>query len=81
MAYRKYARRHDRDHPKKRKQLRHHRATRGDQRVGVKPGDHVLVEIRPVDIRPRLIPELQRVADELVDRPETAEAFALLADN
>jgi len=51
------------------------------QRVGVKPGDHVLVEIRPVDIRPRLIPELQRVADELVDRPETAEAFALLADN
>jgi len=51
------------------------------QRVGVEPGDHVLVEIRPVDIRPRLIPELQRVADELVDRPETAEAFALLADN
>ena len=51
------------------------------QRVGVKPGDHVLVEIRPVDIRPRLTPELQRVADELVDRPETAEAFALLADN
>ena len=51
------------------------------QRVGVKPGDHVLVEIRPVDIRPRLIPELQRVADELVDRPETAEAFALLAGN
>ena len=51
------------------------------QRVGVRPGDHVLVEIRPVDIRPWLIPELQRVVDELVDRPETAEAFALLADN
>jgi antitoxin component of MazEF toxin-antitoxin module len=51
------------------------------ERVGVEPGDHVLVEIRPVDIRPRLIPELKRIADDLVDQPETAEAMRLLADN
>ena len=51
------------------------------ERVGVEAGDHVLVEIRPVDIRARLTPELTRVADELLEQPETSAAFALLADN
>jgi antitoxin component of MazEF toxin-antitoxin module len=51
------------------------------ERVGVDAGDHVLVEIRPVDIRVRLTPELTRMADELLEHPETSAAFALLADN
>lgn len=50
-------------------------------RVGVEPGDHVLVEIRPVDIRPRLIPELKRIADDLLEQCETAEALDLLANS
>ena len=50
-------------------------------RVGVEPGDHVLVDIRPVDIRPRLIPELKQFADGLLDRPETADALDVLANN
>jgi len=49
-------------------------------RIGVQPDEHVLVEIRPVEIRPKLTPELQNVADEIVARPGTAKAFARLAD-
>lgn len=44
-------------------------------RVGVQPDEHVLVEIRP-----KLTPELQTVADEIIARPGTAKAFARLAD-
>lgn len=49
-------------------------------RVGVQPDEHVLVEIRPIEIRPKLTPELQTVADEIIARPGTAKAFARLAD-
>jgi death-on-curing protein len=38
------------------------------KRVGVKPDEHVLVEIRPLDIRPKLTPRLQTVADEILLR-------------
>ena len=50
------------------------------ERVGVSPNEHVLVEIRPVDIRPKLTPRLQSVADEILARPTTAEAIRRLAD-
>jgi antitoxin component of MazEF toxin-antitoxin module len=49
------------------------------ERAGVKPDEHVLVEIRPVEIRPRLTPRLQSIADEILARPETADAFRLMA--
>jgi antitoxin component of MazEF toxin-antitoxin module len=51
------------------------------ERVGIDAADHVLVEIRPVDTRTRLTPELTRMADELLAHPETAEALTLLAEN
>jgi antitoxin component of MazEF toxin-antitoxin module len=50
------------------------------ERVGVQVGDHVLVEIRPVELRPKLTPRLQAIAEEIVAQPGTAEAFARLAD-
>ena len=50
------------------------------ERVGVRPDEHVLVEIRPIEIRPKLTPRLEAVAKEIAARPETARAFARLAD-
>ncbi|HLZ31505.1 MAG TPA: hypothetical protein VKV73_29655 [Chloroflexota bacterium] len=50
------------------------------ERAGVQVDEHVLVEIRPVEIRPRLTPRLQAVAEEMLARPGTATAFARLAD-
>ncbi|HET6318190.1 MAG TPA: hypothetical protein VFG86_17180 [Chloroflexota bacterium] len=50
------------------------------ERVGVKPNEHVLVEIRPVGLEPGLTPELQRITDKVLASPETARAIARLAD-
>ena len=48
-------------------------------RAGVKVGECVQVDIRPVEIRPKLPPEVQTVVDELIERPEVTAAFARLA--
>lgn len=50
------------------------------ERAGVQVDEHVLVEIRPIEIRPRLTPRLQAVAEDILARPGTARAFARLAD-
>lgn len=50
------------------------------ERVGVRPDEHVLVDIRPIEIRPTLTPRLASVADELLSSPATARAIARLAD-
>jgi antitoxin component of MazEF toxin-antitoxin module len=50
------------------------------ERAGVKPDEHVLVEIRPIEIRPKLTPRLVAVAQEIADRPGTAKALARLAE-
>jgi antitoxin component of MazEF toxin-antitoxin module len=50
------------------------------ERAGVKPDEHVLVEIRPIEIRPTLTPALEAVAEDILARPGTAKAFARLAD-
>jgi antitoxin component of MazEF toxin-antitoxin module len=50
------------------------------ERVGVKPDEHVLVEIRPIEIRPRLTPQLQAIAEDTLAQPATARAIARLAD-
>jgi antitoxin component of MazEF toxin-antitoxin module len=50
------------------------------ERVGVKPDEHVLVEIRPIEIRPRLTPQLQAIAEDILAQPATARAIARLAD-
>src|ERR1700681_1838374 len=50
------------------------------ERAGVQVDEHVLVEIRPIEIRPKLTPRLQAVAEDIVARPGTARAFARLAD-
>ena len=49
-------------------------------RLGLAVDDHVIVELHPVDIRPRLTPDLQAAADELLEQPETGAAIARLAD-
>jgi antitoxin component of MazEF toxin-antitoxin module len=49
------------------------------ERAGVKPDEHVLVEIRPIEIRPRLTPGLEAIAEDLLARPATARAIARLA--
>ena len=50
------------------------------ERAGVQVDQHVLVEIRPIEIRPKLTPRLQAVAEEMLSQPGTANAFARLAD-
>jgi antitoxin component of MazEF toxin-antitoxin module len=50
------------------------------ERAGVRPDEHVLVEIRPIEIRPKLTPRLQAAANEILARPGTARAIARLAD-
>jgi len=50
------------------------------EEAGVAVGDMVNVTIRPVEVRPRLTPALQAVAERIVANPETAQAFELLAD-
>jgi hypothetical protein len=50
------------------------------ERLGLAVNDHVLVELHPVDVRPRLTPELQVIADELLAQPETRATLARLAD-
>jgi len=50
------------------------------ERAGVRPDEHVLVEIRPIDIRPKLTPQLQSVAEQILARPGTSEAIRRLAD-
>jgi antitoxin component of MazEF toxin-antitoxin module len=50
------------------------------ERVGVKPDEHVLVEIRPIEIRPKLTPQLQAIAEDIRAQPATARAIARLAD-
>jgi antitoxin component of MazEF toxin-antitoxin module len=50
------------------------------ERVGVKPDEHVLVEIRPIEIRPKLTPKLEAITEDLLGRPATARAIARLAD-
>lgn len=47
-------------------------------RVGVEVGDPVLVEIRPVQIRPQLAADLRTAVDAEV--PLAADGFARLAD-
>lgn len=49
-------------------------------RIGVHVGEQVLVEIRAVDIRPKLTPKLEAVAEDILAQPGTAKAFARLAD-
>ncbi|MDQ6672107.1 MAG: hypothetical protein M3069_15420 [Chloroflexota bacterium] len=50
------------------------------ERVGVKPDEHVLVEIRPIEIRPKLTPQLQAIAEDILAQPASARAIARLAD-
>jgi len=50
------------------------------EEAGVAIGDMVSVTIRPVDVRPRLTPALQSIAERIVANPQTAPAFELLAD-
>ena len=50
------------------------------ERAGVRPDEHVLVEIRPIEIRPKLTPQLQSVAEQILARPGTSEAIRRLAD-
>ena len=50
------------------------------ERAGVHVDEHVLVEIRPIEIRPKLTPRLQAIAEDILARPGTANAFARLAD-
>ena len=50
------------------------------ERVGVKPDEHVLVEIRPVDIEPGLTPELHAIVEKYLAMPEFRTAMARLAD-
>jgi antitoxin component of MazEF toxin-antitoxin module len=50
------------------------------QRVGVTVGEHVLVEIRPVDVRPRLSADLVEGIEARLRQPEIAEAIDLLAN-
>jgi antitoxin component of MazEF toxin-antitoxin module len=50
------------------------------ERVGVKPDEHVLVEIRPIEIRPKLTPQLQAIAEDIRAQPATVRAIARLAD-
>jgi antitoxin component of MazEF toxin-antitoxin module len=50
------------------------------ERLGISADEYVSVAIQPIDIRPRLPADLRTVADAVLARPETAEAFAVLAD-
>lgn len=49
-------------------------------RVGVQPDEYVHVDIRPVEIRPKLPTDVQAVVDKLIEQPEVGAAFARLAD-
>ena len=40
------------------------------ERLQLQEGQHVTVEVRPVDLRPRLSPELQKIMDEIFERAE-----------
>jgi antitoxin component of MazEF toxin-antitoxin module len=50
------------------------------EEAGVAVGDLVSVTIRPVEVRPRLNPRLQAIADRIVADPVTPHVFTLLAD-
>jgi antitoxin component of MazEF toxin-antitoxin module len=49
------------------------------ERVGVAADEHVLVEIRPLEIRPKLASDLREAVDAEI--PLSRTAFSLLADN
>jgi antitoxin component of MazEF toxin-antitoxin module len=50
------------------------------ERIGVAPDEYVEVQIRAVDVRPRLTVTLRTVAEDVLAHPETVEALARLAD-
>jgi len=50
------------------------------EREGIALGDYVLVSLQPVDMRPRLKPQLKASMDKMLGKPETARAIARLAD-
>jgi antitoxin component of MazEF toxin-antitoxin module len=49
-------------------------------RLGVEVDEYVQVDIRPVEIRPKLPPDVQATVDTLIEKPEVAAAFARLAN-
>jgi antitoxin component of MazEF toxin-antitoxin module len=50
------------------------------ERLGVREGDLVDYDIRPVEVRPKLPPHIEAKARAILARPGTAVALARLAD-